>query len=131
MADIDVNNSNIELLSSNFKFHNFDVQVGEVKYFCEIIIMQNSFFLWIGDSNNGKMNDLSFGFKSNYENTPISTKLMGSMDDTTSLNIAKRLTKKYEKPVYISFNAPVNNSLLPKIEQGICEELKKHPEILA
>lgn len=113
----------------SFKFHKFVDQVGEVSISCHIIKMEDCLYLWVGDATNSVMNDLTFAMQSKYESVPIATKIMGSVGDEISLNIAKRLTKKLGKPVYISFNLQTDRMLLPKIEQRIQEEFKTNEEL--
>ncbi|KAI4489492.1 hypothetical protein M0802_011027 [Mischocyttarus mexicanus] len=108
----------------NFKFHEFVDDVGEVRIKCHIIMMEDCLYLWIGDTKQSLMNDLAFALKSNYESIPIATKIMGAVADETSTNIAKRLTKKLGKPVYVSFNLQVDRMLLPQVEHRIQQELK-------
>ncbi|XP_047343747.1 proteasome assembly chaperone 4-like isoform X2 [Vespa velutina] len=67
--------------------------------------------------------------RSNYESVPIATKIMGAVADETSTNIAKRLTKKLGKPVYVSFNLQADRILLPQIEQRIHQEFKTNEEL--
>lgn len=127
---MDVNNGN-ELAPSSFKFHDFVIKVGEIKFACQTIRLPTSLYLWIGDVNEEKMNDLSYAFTSNYDPLPVATKLIGSTADSSSCNIAKRLTKKCGMPVYVSFNVTADNFTLLGIEKSISEEFKTHPDILA
>ncbi|XP_015185223.1 PREDICTED: proteasome assembly chaperone 4-like [Polistes dominula] len=113
----------------NFKFYEFIDDVGEVKISCHIIRLEDSLYLWIGDAKQSVMNDLAFGLTSNYESIPIATKIMGAVEDETSTNIAKRLTRKLGKPVYVSFNLQVDKMLLPKIEQRIQQEFKTNEKL--
>ncbi|CAD6227204.1 GSCOCG00006011001-RA-CDS [Cotesia congregata] len=126
---MDVNNGN-ELLPSSFKFYDFDIKVGEAKFACQTIRLPTSLYLWIGHVNDEKMLDLSYAFMSVYDSLPVATKLVGSTDDSSSSNIAKRLTKKCGMPVYVSFNVTADNFTSLGIEKSISEEFKRHPEIL-
>lgn len=129
MANLESNGD--ELLECSFKFHNFVIQVGEVSFGCQVIKMQDSLYLWIGNNNDKTMNDLSFAFMSNYESIPVATKIIGSTDDSTSSNMAKRLTKKCGKAIYISFNVTADKFTLPGIEKSVFDELKQHPELMS
>lgn len=85
--------------------------------------MQDSLYIWIGNFSDNKMNDLSLALSSVYEKTPISTKLLGSIADSTSTNMAKRLAKKLGTPVYVSFNIQADNLSMPAIEKKIQQEI--------
>ncbi|EFN69599.1 Proteasome assembly chaperone 4, partial [Camponotus floridanus] len=106
--------------------HKFDARVGDVTINCEIMKMKDSLYLWIGDYTNPTMEDLSFSFTSNIGTQPIATKIMGAIADATSTNMAKRLSIKIGKPVYVSFNVTADNMLLLGIEKRIQEEFKMH-----
>lgn len=93
--------------------------------------MEDCLYLWIGDSTNRSMEDLSFALKSSFERQPIATKIMGSVADATSTNMAKRLSMKLGKPIYVSFNVTANNITLPGIERRIQEEFKTHADLLS
>ncbi|XP_024945433.1 proteasome assembly chaperone 4 [Cephus cinctus] len=120
-----------QLLPCSFKFYDFNFEAGQVRFSCHIIKMEASLYLWAGDFPTGSMNDLTFALLSQYETLPISTRLMGSLADTTSTNFAKRLAKKIGKPVYVSFNIGTDNLSLPAVEKRIFQEFKEHPEILS
>ncbi|XP_012256373.2 proteasome assembly chaperone 4-like [Athalia rosae] len=113
----------VELLPCSFKFHNFLTEVGEVKMSCQIIKMRDSFYVWVGNYNNNVMNHLSLALVSNYEKVPISTTLLGSVADSTSTNMAKRLAKKLGMPVYVSFNIEADNLSMPAIEKKLQQEI--------
>ncbi|XP_012061185.1 PREDICTED: proteasome assembly chaperone 4-like [Atta cephalotes] len=123
--------SEVELLPCNFKFHNFIVKIGDTNINCQIIRMEDSLYLWIGDSVNGSMEDLSFALTSSFEKQPIATKIMGSIANATSTNMAKRLSMKFGKAIYVSFNITPNNIILPGIEKRIQEEFKTHADLLS
>lgn len=114
----------------SFKFHDFVATVGEQTIACHIIKMEDCLYLWVGDVNENAMNDLSFAIVSPYENQPLVTKIMGPIANEASSNLAKRLSKKLSKPVYISFNVEANNLSLPAIERRLRDEFNSHPEIL-
>ncbi|KAK2575962.1 hypothetical protein KPH14_007323 [Odynerus spinipes] len=128
MAD-DVKADQCKQYPCSFKFHKFVDQVGEVSISCHIIKMEDCLYLWVGDATNSAMNDLAFALQSKYESVPIATKIIGSVADEVSTNIAKRLTKKLGKPVYVSFNLQTDRMLLPRIEQRIQQEFKINEEL--
>ncbi|XP_071638486.1 proteasome assembly chaperone 4 [Temnothorax longispinosus] len=131
MANVTEKRSDVELLPCSFKFHDFTAKVSDVNINCQIIKMEDCLYLWIGDSANRIMGDLSVAFKSNFERQPIATKIMGSVADATSMNMAKRLSMKFKKPIYVSFNITADNIVLPGIERRIQEEFRTHADLLS
>lgn len=125
--DVETNQCNQSPCS--FKFHKFVDQVGEVSISCHIIKMEDCLYLWVGNATHSVMSDLAFALQSKYQSEPIVTKIMGSLVDDTSANIAKRLTKRLGKPVYVSFNVQANKIFLPQVEQRIMQEFKTHKEL--
>lgn len=122
----------LEFLPCSFQFHNFQDKVGEVRISCQIIKMDKSLYVWVGDCNEQNMKDLALAFvmENNSKKPPVSTKILGSIADEISTNIATRLATKSGKPVFVSFNLTVDNLVLPNIERRIHEEFKQHPELL-
>ena len=123
---------NLQLYPSSFKFHNFVAKVGEVRISCRIIKMEDSLYLWVGETNDSKMSDLTVAMISRYESSPVATKIIGTNEDSTSSSMAKRLAKKCGRPVYVSFNLDVShvNRLLPAIEKEIQTELNNHKDLI-
>lgn len=120
-----------ELLPCSFKFHEFHAKISDITINCHIIKMEDCLYLWVGDGTSNKMEDLSFALISSHGSDAIATKIMGGVSDTTSMSIARRLTMKLGKPVYVSFNVTTNNMLLSSIEKRIQEEFKKSPDLLS
>jgi len=131
MANTTEQKTEEELLPCSFKFHNFIARVNDVTINCQIIKMEDCLYLWIGDCNNPSMEDLALALISNFERQPIATKIMGAIADATSMNMAKRLSLKLGKPVYVSFNITADNMILPEIERKIQEEFKIHADLLS
>ncbi|XP_076221067.1 proteasome assembly chaperone 4 [Nomia melanderi] len=113
----------------SFKFHDFAVEIGNTTFTCHTIKMDDCLYLWVGDSHEKIMNDLSFAIISPSTNEPITTKIIGPISDDVSSNLAKRLSKKLSKPVYVSFNAQVDNMSLPLLEKKLKDELNAYPEV--
>ncbi|XP_046630001.1 proteasome assembly chaperone 4 [Neodiprion virginianus] len=119
-----------ELVTCSFKCHNILTIVGDIKISCQIIKMKDSYYIWVGDIVDSVMNDLSLALISDYEKVPISTKLMGSAIDSTSINMAARLATKLGKPVYISFNIKTDKLSIPAIEKKLSQEISNSLALL-
>ncbi|CAK9805648.1 Proteasome assembly chaperone 4 [Anthophora plagiata] len=119
----------VEKRECSFKFHDFTAQIGDSSITCHTIKMENCLYIWIGDSKENAMNDLSFAIVSPYEKDPLTTKIMGSISNEASNSLAKRLSKRLSMAVYVSFNVQVNNFSLPAIERRLRDEFNAYPEI--
>lgn len=119
----------IEFIDSSFQSHEFSFIFCDMDVKCGILKMRDSYFMWIGDSKNPQLSDLSFGIKSQYDSQSIATKILGTASaDITSQSMAMRLNQKLKKPIFISFNLSIsNNRLLEEIEKRINEEIEMNP----
>lgn len=122
----------LELLPCSFQFHDFHDTVGQVGLQCQFMKMDQSLYVWVGDDDEN-MKDLALGFamQNQSKNSVLATKIMGPIDNEVSSDLARRLSKKSGKPVYVSFNLTVDNLNLPNIERRIYQEFQIHPELLA
>ncbi|KAH0953035.1 hypothetical protein HN011_001034 [Eciton burchellii] len=128
----DALNISEKLMPCGLKFHNFSIKAGDTTISCEVIVLEDSLYIWIGDSANPNMDDLSFALMVKSDKQPVATKIMGSAADLTSTNMASRLSMKLGKPVYVSFNVKTTDNItLPTIEKGIHEEFQTHADILS
>ncbi|XP_076243478.1 proteasome assembly chaperone 4 [Calliopsis andreniformis] len=114
----------------SFQFHDFVINAGDLTIACHTIKMDNCLYLWVGDLHDYSMNDLSFAIESRLTKEPLETKIIGPISKDVSSNIARRLSKKLLKPVYVSFNVEADNLSLPVIERKLQDEFNKHPEVL-
>ncbi|KOC69196.1 Midasin, partial [Habropoda laboriosa] len=106
----------VEKTECSFKFHDFTTTIDDSSIACHIIKMENCLYIWIGDSNENAMNDLSFAISSPYEKYPLTTKIMGSISNEASSNLAKRLSKR------LSMVEPDKNEY-DRISDILCEFL--------
>ncbi|XP_078041706.1 proteasome assembly chaperone 4 [Augochlora pura] len=113
----------------SFKFHDFVIDTGYHTFSCHAIKMDNCLYLWVGDSKENVMNDLSFAIVSPFAKEPLTTHVLGAISDDTSSNLAQRLSKKLSKPVYVSLNVQVNHPTLFILETKLRDELTTHPDI--
>lgn len=99
------NNEEIMYKPSSMSIHNFQHTVGQSLVKFQILNMNGSTLVWIGDAEH-TFSDLSFAFFSQFNNRPesISTKVMGDKLNLTSSTLSAKLSKKLQKPVYVSYN---------------------------
>lgn len=120
----------IEYTDSSFQSHEFNHTILSTDVKFEILRMKDSTFLWIGSMLEPKLSDLSFAIKTADNPIPSATKILGTATtDTSSIGIAKRLSIKLKKPVYVSFNIiSLNDKMLEEIEKRLVEEIEINPE---
>lgn len=96
----------------------------------QALSLKNQLFLWIGLESELVFKELSMAIGTLYEKSPTPVKLMGNMSSMISSNLASRLSKKMNKPVFVSFNIPEDNQeLLAKIEEKLLEEINVAPHL--
>jgi hypothetical protein len=120
--------ASVEYMKSSFEIHSFGTEIADTPVHFQILKMENSLFIWIGSGVDPTFNDLGMALNTNYDRLPLSTRLMGAHTDMTSLNLASRLAKKFQRAVYVSYNLPSDRLILPAIEKRLQEEMKAHPE---
>lgn len=118
----------IEYMKPNFEIHSFSTEIAESRVHFQVLKMEKCLFIWIGSGTDPTFNDLGMALVTSYGRLPLCTRLMGAHTDMTSLNLASRLAKKFQKAVYVSYNVPSDRLSLPAIEKQLQEEIKAHPE---
>jgi len=118
----------IEYMKPNFEIHTFSTEIADSIVHFQVLKMEQSLFVWIGSGTDPTFSDLGMALVTNYGRLPLCTRLMGDHTDMTSLNLASRLAKKFQKAVYVSINVPPDRLSLPAIEKQLQEEIKAHPE---
>ena len=128
------------LLPSGFKFLHFHDRVGKKTFDCLIIKMEDCLYVWIGDRNNPSMQDLSLAINFDfYKRTasresitirPYATKILGDVANATSLIMAKRLSRAFQKSIYVSFNITESYWIWVHVESRIRDEFETHMDLL-
>lgn len=118
----------IEYMKPNFEIHSFSTEIADSIIHFQVLKMEKSLFIWIGTGTDPTFSDLGMALVTNYDRSPLCTRLMGAHTDVTSLNLASRLAKKFQKAVYVSYNVPSDRLSLPAVENQLQEEIKAHPE---
>lgn len=118
----------IEYIKPSFLLHAFQLELENRVIFYQVIKMKDSLYIWIGNKNNPLLSNLSLAMQTRYDKIPLATKLLGEELDTTSRNIACRLSKRLNKVVYVSFNVEESNFNVPLIEKRLNEEINKYPD---
>jgi hypothetical protein len=120
--------ASIEYMKSNFEIHNFVTEIAETPVCFQLLKMESSLFIWIGSGTDPTFSDLGMALNSSYDRLPLSTRLMGPNADMMSLNLASRLSKKFERAVFVSYNLPSDRLILRAVEKRLQEEVAAYPE---
>lgn len=126
MSSPDKDDVDVELLESSFTFHDFTDKIGQWTYTCQIMKMKDSFYLYIGHSEDEHMDQLTYAFLSAYDNLPVVVRLIGLPEESSSPPLASRLTALSGKHVYVSDNLAVPWSTKTAIDKRIIGEFKEH-----
>jgi hypothetical protein len=113
----------IEYMKSNFQVHNFVTEIAETLVQFQVLKMENSLFVWIGSGTDPAFSDLGMALNSSYDRLALSTRLMGLNTDMMSLNLASRLSKKFQRTVFVSYNLPSDRLILSAVEKRLQEEV--------
>ena len=106
----------IEYCESTIHSHGFQFKVCDKSVIVKALKLEKSLFLWIGSTSQPVLDDLALSMSTPYGHDPLQTNLMGDVLNMTSANLASRLSKKLNKPVYVGFNLDCDKMSLPAIE---------------
>ncbi|XP_011314890.1 uncharacterized protein [Fopius arisanus] len=118
--------TDVEFLESNFMFHEFCDNVGEFRYTCQIMKMEESFYIYVGATGKETMDQLTYAFLSSYDHQPLVTRVLGDIENTLSSALAHKFTQLCGQPVYVSVNTPLYRPVMGNIERRVTEEFKKY-----
>lgn len=119
----------IEYCDPHLTSHGFYFKACDQKVIVRAFKLEKGLFLWIGSFSHPVLEDLALSMTTPYGKDPLQTKLLGDVLNMTSMNLGSRLSKKLDKPVYVSFNVDSDMISLPAIEAAIVEEMKKAPHL--
>ncbi|KAF7267273.1 proteasome assembly chaperone 4 [Rhynchophorus ferrugineus] len=121
-------NPKIEFVPPETKLHAFFDVISEKKIIFQVIKMQSSVMIFVNNQDVMNCDNIVMAMKTRFSDTPCSTTLMGNLTELVGNNIASRLSKKLEKPVYLSFNLDDDKVLVPLVEERLFQEIQQSPE---
>lgn len=127
MVNVSIN-PDIKLVPSQIKVHTFFDIIAEKKILYQIVKMQSSILIFVNNQDAITFDNIVLAMTTRFSETPCSTTLLGNLTESVGSNIASRLSKKLEKPVYLSFNLNDDNVLVPLVEKRLLQEIQKSPE---
>lgn len=93
-----------------------------------MVKIQDSLLVFVNDKDQMDCNNLALAMLSRFSDVPSCTTLMGNIMEQCGSNIARRLSKKLNKAVFLSFNLAEDRLLVPLVEKRLLEEIQRHPE---
>lgn len=121
-------NHSRQYIQSSFRLHVFKTCLTEKTIVYQVIKMADSVFICINYEDNLTMTDMSLAMQNPYEKLPIATQLLGDSPESVSKNMAAKLSRKFNKCVYISFNVECDKRTLPFVEKRLFDEIKSVPD---
>lgn len=119
----------IEYITPSFKIHRFGSEISERKVVYQVLKMTDSVMIFINEKGSMHLNSLYLAMFSPYDKKPIATRLFGDIfGEPVGNGMACRLSKRLEKPVYISCQLDDAQNLWPLIERRIYEEIRESPD---
>merc|ERR1719199_834094 len=82
--------------------HNIVVKFVDRPVLFHIMLLDGSFFLWVGDAGLS-LDDLQVAVPTRFDPMPAVTTLRGDMDGPGS-GLAQKLSKKFNRLIYLSYN---------------------------
>jgi len=127
--------SNVNGNAARLRVHRFQARFMEEPVFGQILVLKNSFFVWIGNSA-GRLDNLevalplqtAVGLQDGGKRGPAvssSSNLLGFAIDGSGQSLAARLAKRTGSQWFVSYNLPAENQQLNAfVERKLLEELK-------
>ncbi|KAJ3320746.1 hypothetical protein HDV06_005039 [Boothiomyces sp. JEL0866] len=96
----------------------------------QITEMKDSYMIWIGEATQGEavtgqLDQLAVALKSPYQDTPIASTLIKPTMENLSETIAKKLSQRFRKQFFVSFNLEMKDpEISSKIQAKLFELVK-------
>lgn len=111
--------------TSKWNVHRFTKRIGQAEYVYQVLKMQDSLFIHIGNAQKQTLHTLSVGVPTNPE--PLSTKIFGGTGGDEAKSMAHQFAACLKKQVFISFDAPPMDELRPEIIKFLKAEIELVP----
>uniref|UniRef100_A0A6M2DNK7 Putative proteasome assembly chaperone 4-like pogonomyrmex barbatus n=1 Tax=Xenopsylla cheopis TaxID=163159 RepID=A0A6M2DNK7_XENCH len=126
--EIDDNKAeHVKLVPCSFQFYSFSARFEDATCHYHVIQMNDSIFLYIGNSSHMTNIALSM-IPLNSSKASIGTVLVGEATDNVSVGISNKLSKRLSKHVYVSYNYSSEKMIVANVEKRLLEEIAKYPE---
>lgn len=118
----------LEMAESNLKTHSFTEKIGTILVSFSVLKLKDSLFVWVGSSDEPKLMNMCVAMKSSYESLPLTSQILGPHSDDLSSGLASQLSRRLNKPVFVSVNLQIDRFLFPEVTKRLKEEIKINAE---
>ena len=109
--------------------HQFSGKVADKTVCYQALKLKDQLILWIGLENDASFKELSMAMSTAYDKSPTPVRLLGDPSSMTSSTLAGRLSKRCQKPVFVSFNVPNSSQeIFSWVEERLLEEMTISPQ---
>lgn len=116
-------------MTGTIGIHQFSGKVLDQTVCYQALKFKDQLVLWIGLEKDPSFKELALAMITPYEKSPTPVRLMGDPSSMKSSNLAGRLSKRCQKPVFVSVNIPESSQeILAWMEERLLEEITLNPE---
>lgn len=113
--------------ASSMQGHLFSTDISDNKYNFRVLKMQNSLFIYIGQSDAEVFTEMAMAMPMPGNSECLATTIMGEQL-CCSQELAVNLAKKLKKQVYLSCNVPQEPHIRPALCKRFVDEVKQSPD---
>lgn len=128
MKPVEREPAKVEMVESNLKTHSFTDKIGTTLASFGVLKLKDSLFVWVGSCDEPKLMNMCVAMKSSYETLPLTSQILGPHSDDLSSSLASQLTKRLNKPVFVSVNLQIDRFLFPEVTKRLKEEINNNSE---
>ncbi|KAI4467042.1 proteasome assembly chaperone 4 [Holotrichia oblita] len=111
-----------------YKRENTPSQIEDKRIMYQVLVMKDSLMVFINNKSEMSLKDMSIAMIGQHCKDPISSKLFGDFMDESSQALATKLSKKLQKPVYVSYNVENDRLTSVLVERQLFKEIKDNPD---
>lgn len=115
----------IDDFSSSVEPFLFEAMIENQKFMYRILKLKESIFIYIGPEECEVFDEMAMAMPG-VDNEIVSTKIVGSGPGCDSECLAQKISKRLQKPVYLSCSIPVDRVIRPAIEARLIDEINNH-----
>eukprot|EP01080_Neovahlkampfia_damariscottae_P004081 gene4081-7370_t len=97
----------------------------DVPFTIDIFVMSDCLWIWIGNEQAPSLSNLSTAMNSKFSSVPLCTNIFGPQNDTLVNGLAKKLSMKTKKVVYVSYNLEKSKEHQIYVEKTILQNINE------
>ncbi|CRK99900.1 CLUMA_CG013203, isoform A [Clunio marinus] len=115
-------------VESAFSSHSFSGDVSGQSFKYRVLKMHDSLFIYIGKKDEELLSGLGLGFPSRTSDQESVSMSIINTEAPESVDLAKNISQRLKKPVFVSCNTLLDRISRPVIEKRLLDELNNHPD---